>query len=62
MKSPKFKPGQIVYVLGQYRAKVISCGNTSVECDVYEGLEPHTKAPERLSYFIDLVHAKKSKA
>jgi hypothetical protein len=58
---PRFTKGQTVYILGKYRAKVIECGALTVECDVYEGLAPHEKAPVRASYNLALVEAKRSK-
>ncbi|MGH7782243.1 MAG: hypothetical protein ACREO5_00135 [Candidatus Binatia bacterium] len=59
--KPRFKKGQTVYILGQYRAKVVSCGTSSIECDVYEGLADDAEAPKRHCYFLDLVKTKKKK-
>jgi hypothetical protein len=57
----KFQPGQTVYILGRYRAKVIECGPLQVTCNVYEGLAPHQKNPARAIYPLRLVEAKRAK-
>ena len=57
---PKFKPGQTVYILGRYRAKVIECGQFTVTCDVYEGLPSHDKVPNAFVFrYLGLAHLRK---
>jgi len=46
----RFTKGQIVYILGRYKAKVIDANEENVTCDVYEGLAPNQKAPQRATY------------
>jgi hypothetical protein len=60
MSKYSFKKGQTVYVLGEYRAKVVSCSPDYVTCDVYEGLA-NGKKVDRLSYGTGLVEAKRRK-
>lgn len=56
----KFQKGQIVYVQGLYRAKVIECREFTVTCDVYEGLAPGP-VPQEASYDIALIEQKRRK-
>lgn len=55
----KLKKGQIVYVLGHYKARVVDSSPYTVTCDVYEGLAPGQKAPQRASYAPVLIEPKK---
>ena len=62
MMTYRFRPGQIVYVQGRYRAKVVECNPNHVYLDVYEGLSPKQKSPQRAGYGRGLVEAKKRRA
>jgi hypothetical protein len=53
-----FQPGQTVYILWRYQAKVVECSPQTVTCDVVQGLAPHDTAPQRANYNLNLVEAK----
>jgi hypothetical protein len=48
--------GQIVYVLGRYKAEVVDFTPQSITVDVYEGLAPGQKAPQRGTFAKELIH------
>jgi hypothetical protein len=60
LRSPRktlpMKQGQTVYVLGRYRAKVVDITPQSITVDVYEGLAPGQKAPQRGTFAKELIH------
>lgn len=61
MDDYHFEKGQIVYIQGRYRARVVECSPGTVYVDVYEGLSPGQRAPQRVGYGRGLVEAKKRK-
>ena len=53
---PPMEKGQIVYVLGRYRAEVVDITPQSISVDVYDGLAPGQRAPQRGTFAKELIH------
>lgn len=54
--------GKVVYVLGLYRARVVSISKGGmVTCDVYEGIDDYRKRPMRLTYTANLIAFRRKK-
>lgn len=56
MKEEKFKKGQVVYIQGIYKAKILEIYDDSIHCLVYEGI-PDEK-PSEYTYGPDLIETK----
>ena len=55
----KLKVGQIVYIQGNWKAKITAIHDNRISCDVYEGLPAWTKSPHNYTYQKGLIEIKK---